>query len=116
MAERRPRDRKVASGGGRGASPANPSVALSNEVHARINALQRKAGLYDKANLAKWTAREVIEKNADCMQQAGVRREVVQEVRKSSLRYASEHGQMSAKELAEIAENEGWGRTLDLGE
>ena len=89
-------------------------MALGEEVHKRINAEQELAGLDQKANLAKWTAREVIEKNAECMRKAGVRPEVIQEVRKESLRYAHEHGQISAKELEDLAKSEGWNRTLDI--
>jgi hypothetical protein len=108
-------ERGVAPKRGVGASRQNPSVALGKEMHKVATAEQRATGLFDEVNRAGKSVREVIELNAEIRRKAGVPDEVVRELRKSSLRFAAERGEISAKELARIAKEEGWDRTLDLG-
>jgi hypothetical protein len=107
-------ERDVAPKRGVGASRQNPSVALGSDTHAAITRRQELAGLFDEAKRLGMSARDVIEKNADIMRKSGVPEEVVREARKSSLRFAAEQGELSPKELARIAKEEGWNRTLDI--
>ncbi len=108
-------ERKVAPKRGVGASRQNPSVALGSKQHGNVTRAQDLAGLFDEAKRAGMSARQVIERNAEIMRKSGMPEEVVQEARKSSLRFAAEQGEITPKELARIAKEEGWDRTLDLG-
>jgi hypothetical protein len=108
-------DKMVADARGKGASRQNPAVALSEDLHKKVTARQRALGLFDKPTTAAMSAREIIETNARAMREAGVPNEIVQESRKEALRFAAQKGKLSAKELADVAAQEGWGRTLDLG-
>jgi hypothetical protein len=62
----------IIKGHGRGLSRFNSAIALSVEQHKQVSALQRAAGLYDEAQLAKMGLREMLTKNAQILIEAGV--------------------------------------------
>jgi RHS repeat-associated protein len=56
----------------------NPSVAVPTDFHQKtVNPLQRQAGLWNPANLARQTANQNIQSNIDVLKKAGVSRDII---------------------------------------
>jgi hypothetical protein len=71
-------------------SRGNPSLAVSEELHGRIDAAQRALGLWDRANLARLSDQEIINKNIQALEIAGVEPTQVEIIRREATRYAAE--------------------------
>jgi hypothetical protein len=78
------------------ASTRNPAVALSEETHRRVGEAQRSIGLNDPSKLAKMTAQQNIELNAQAMRLAGVPEHVITELQKGALSHAEQLGPVPA--------------------
>jgi hypothetical protein len=71
------------------ASKHNPAVGLSQAEHAEVGRQQVKLGL-DGPGVAKMTAAQNIELNAQAMRRAGIREDVIQQLKAAALKYAAE--------------------------
>jgi RHS repeat-associated protein len=67
----------------------NPAIAVSHKVHTAIGNEQRALGLFDEAKVAKMTAEENINLNAEAMRRTGlVPPDVINQVTKQALEHA----------------------------
>jgi hypothetical protein len=80
---------KVSTRGTGPASRNNPSIALSEQTHARVDAAQQRLGLRDPKRLATMTYDEVIERNTQALLEAGVEHSQTQMIKREALRYAA---------------------------
>jgi hypothetical protein len=71
------------------ASRKNPAVALSHNEHVAVGREQKALGLFDRNNLVKMSAEQVIKQNALAMKNAGVPDYVIAALEKEALRYAA---------------------------
>jgi hypothetical protein len=71
------------------ASRGNPSIAVSEDVHARIDAAQQRLGLRDPTRLATMTADEVIAANAEALLEAGLEHSQIEMIKREAKRYAA---------------------------
>ncbi len=70
------------------ASRNNPAVALTQAEHTAVGREQRAAGLFDRDKLAKMSAAQCIEANAQAMKRAGVPDYVIETLKREALAYA----------------------------
>ena len=93
----------------------NPSLAVSKELHLRIDAAQRARGLWDSKRLAGMTDEEVIARNVAALEEAGVERSQIVIVEREAVRHAAEvRGQVSLPDTAEAPVESESGPTSSL--
>jgi nitrous oxide reductase accessory protein NosL len=71
---------------------ANPSIALSSDIHLQINAMQSQWGIQNADYLSTLTPEEVISINHDFMIQAGVPEDAALEVSQNAVNYVNQLG------------------------
>lgn len=83
------REHGYAARRGADASRDNPAIAVDPPLHDRIAVEQRKLGLFERENLARMTAEENIQLNAQAMRAAGVPETCVRAIVERAFRYAA---------------------------
>ena len=65
-------------------SRGNPSLALTEEEHLRVGKEQGKLGLNDQAQLAKMSPTEMLQKNIQALENAGIERSRIEMIRREA--------------------------------
>jgi Domain of unknown function (DUF4157) len=68
-------------------SRGNPSLALTEGVHANVSKAQEELGLHDPAKLAAMTEDQVVDLNVKALEKAGVERSQIEMIKREALKY-----------------------------